>query len=454
MFVLADYIIFFIVCLFNSDNGKEFIAIIVVDLFKASNPNCFIVTGHPRTPRDQGPIKSANKIVQQVLKSISFENCLRSIAVDWTKLLGQVMAVCNSHSGQWKHSVLSYEAVFGQKYHPQLKCNMSEMRECWSMFQRLKLSLDERLETYVRQHDIVDIEINHVEFSDNNDADDSDKDEGAEIGNDAFPELILEEDKMQLGNQYSNDGLNDTHMIDGDKDEDDGEEYSKEQPSVVDNADNINTVLVDNTPLVVVESPPVYCQITSDSPPPVVNEPAEEPTKFRVREYSTFTVQEAWDNGNIARYQQPLGTREEFRFLWPMLTCRECCLIMGCRTSKLATMTTFLQSPIQQIGTRVSSSLHLHNWQRITCTSPMTSAIVLLLNKSTFRSSFTLRTQSRPCLRASTSPFLQASQELSQCYTRRPIMLCWRLTSTIRRYMFMMDSTETLTDSWTLCLVQ
>ncbi len=117
---------------------------------------------------------------------------------------------------------------------------------------------------------------------------------------------------MQLGNQYSNDGLNDSRMIDCDGDDSHGEEYSKEQPSVVDNADNINAVLVHNTPQIVVESPPVYCQITSDSPPPVVNEPAEEPTTFRVREYSTFTVQEAWDNGNITWYHQPLGTRKEF----------------------------------------------------------------------------------------------------------------------------------------------
>jgi hypothetical protein len=80
----------------------------------------------------------------------------------------------------------------------------------------------------VRQHDIIDIEIDHAEFNDDNDVDDSGKDEGVEIGDDAFPELILEEDKMQLGNQYSNDGLNDTRMIDGDGDVDDGEEYSKE----------------------------------------------------------------------------------------------------------------------------------------------------------------------------------------------------------------------------------
>ncbi len=70
-----------------------------------------------------------------------------------------------------------YEAVFGQKYHRQLKCNMSDMRQCRSIFQRLKLSPDERLETYVRQHDIVNIEIDDAEFDYKDNANDSD-DEG------------------------------------------------------------------------------------------------------------------------------------------------------------------------------------------------------------------------------------------------------------------------------------
>jgi hypothetical protein len=77
-FFFADSIIYFFVLLFNSDNGKEFIATVVADLLKESNPNCYIVTGRPRTPREQGSVESANKVVQQVLKCISSENCLRS----------------------------------------------------------------------------------------------------------------------------------------------------------------------------------------------------------------------------------------------------------------------------------------------------------------------------------------------------------------------------------------
>jgi hypothetical protein len=92
-------------------------------------------------------VESANKLVQRILKSISSERRLGSLDVNWTNLLGQVMSVCNCHSGRKKYSVSSYEAVFGQRFHPQLKCKREEMRQCRSIFQRLKLSPDERLDS-------------------------------------------------------------------------------------------------------------------------------------------------------------------------------------------------------------------------------------------------------------------------------------------------------------------
>jgi hypothetical protein len=127
----------------------------VVDLMKENNPNCFIVHGSPRTPRDQGSVESANKLVQRVMKSMSSEHHLAGLKVNWTRFLGQVMAVCNSHSRQKKYCISNYEAVFGQKYHPILKCSLAEMRECRSISQRLWLSTDERLKKYVRENDIV-----------------------------------------------------------------------------------------------------------------------------------------------------------------------------------------------------------------------------------------------------------------------------------------------------------
>jgi hypothetical protein len=124
------------------------------------------------------------------------------------------MAVCNSHSGIQKNSVSSYEAVFGQKYHPQLKCNISDMRECKSIFQRLKLSPKESLETYVRQHDIVDIEIDEAEFEDNNsdEAYDSEN-EGDDLDDNAFPGLNLNPGNFQIGNIYNADVMDKKSVV-------------------------------------------------------------------------------------------------------------------------------------------------------------------------------------------------------------------------------------------------
>ncbi len=72
------------------------------------------------------------------------------------------MAECNSHSGQKIYYVSNYEAVFGQKYHLTLKCSLAEMRECRSISQRIWLSPDERLEKYVQENDIVDIEFDNM----------------------------------------------------------------------------------------------------------------------------------------------------------------------------------------------------------------------------------------------------------------------------------------------------
>jgi hypothetical protein len=48
---------------------------------------------------------------------------------------------------------------------------------------------------------------------------------------------------------------------------------------------------------------------------------------FRVLEYLRFTLQKAWDNGNTARNHSILSGRQriEYKFLFPTLTCGECC---------------------------------------------------------------------------------------------------------------------------------
>jgi hypothetical protein len=57
------------------------------------------------------------------------------------------------------------------------------------------------------------------------------------------------------------------------------------------------------------------------------NVPNEHLQTFRVSEYSMFTLQQAWDNENIARNHSILSGREriEYKFLFALLSCGECC---------------------------------------------------------------------------------------------------------------------------------
>jgi hypothetical protein len=106
------------------------------------------------------------------------------------------MAVCNSHSSHKRHCVSNYKAIFGQKYHPMLKCNLADMRECRSISQRLRLSQDKRLKKYVQKNDIFDIKYDKNGFAAAFDDDKEDDEEyekmhpPVELDSAAFPELL------------------------------------------------------------------------------------------------------------------------------------------------------------------------------------------------------------------------------------------------------------------------
>jgi hypothetical protein len=131
------------------------------------------------------------------MKSISLERCLAGLEVNWTRFLGQVMAVCNCHSGRKKYSVSNYEAVFGQKYHPTPMCTLAEIRECWSIPQRLWISPDDRLKKYVKDNDIVDIDVDESVLAADFDEDDELEEEfdwmhpPVELDNAAFPDITV-----------------------------------------------------------------------------------------------------------------------------------------------------------------------------------------------------------------------------------------------------------------------
>ena len=59
--------------IFHTDNGKEFVADLILKLLQETNPNISSVTGRPRTPRDQGSVESMNKLIKKVIAMLESE---------------------------------------------------------------------------------------------------------------------------------------------------------------------------------------------------------------------------------------------------------------------------------------------------------------------------------------------------------------------------------------------
>jgi hypothetical protein len=306
-----------------------------------NNPNCFIVTGHPRTPRDQGSVESANKLVQRVMKSISSEHHLADLKVNWTRFLGQVMAVCNNHSGHRRYCVSNYEAVFGQKYHPMLKCSLAEMHEWQSISQRLWLSLDERLKKYVWENDIIDIEFEKNGLAATFDDDDEDDEEyermhpPVELDDAAFPDITgsfdLDEDNADKV-AYVHDAVKanaQEYKVAFVRETTASTDVTTTQVNIL--PQTFQGVVFNSVSLAAPKAAPpgpdstmmgsLWSETTGGA---VAN---KHPETFCVSEYSNFMLQEAWDNGNIAQKHSILSRQHkvEYKFLFTTLTCSECC---------------------------------------------------------------------------------------------------------------------------------
>jgi hypothetical protein len=293
----------------------------VVDLLKANNPNCFVVTGCPRTPRDQGSVENANKLVQRVLKAISAERRLKGLEVNWTNLLGQIMSICNSQSGMKSHNTSSYEAVFGQRYHPVLLCTVDEMRRCSSIHQHLKLCPDECLEKYVKDYDIVDFDdadgrgrnVKTVD-EDSDDVDDADDTEGDDINDNTFPDCEKEEEILCI-EITSNIGNTSERNLDGSIDVTFNDKF------VADTRPNQNDDQFKD-----VANPCPNQKILNVDTGCQEEYQAVGPTS-QSRTYVILNLRDAWENGKVARADYSLShdKEKEFKMLLPTLTCRDCC---------------------------------------------------------------------------------------------------------------------------------
>ncbi len=152
--------------IFHTDNGKEFTAKCVLELLRNFNPNIISVTGRPRRPRDQGSVENVNKLVKRVIGTVLSEQRIAGQNPTWTEILGGVAAVVNSRKGRGKNDVSAYEAVYGQALDPPLCCTKEEARRCWSVKDRMLVTIEPEFDVYIQENYELEDDINEVDFED------------------------------------------------------------------------------------------------------------------------------------------------------------------------------------------------------------------------------------------------------------------------------------------------
>ncbi len=93
----------------QSDNGREFVAKVILDLVK-SWPGLLIINGRPRHPQSQGLVERGNAVAQQMLGKWLDTNA----TTDWPSGLGPVMFAINTSIARTINKT-PFEVVFGQK---------------------------------------------------------------------------------------------------------------------------------------------------------------------------------------------------------------------------------------------------------------------------------------------------------------------------------------------------
>jgi hypothetical protein len=186
--------------IFHTDNGKEFTAKCVLELLRNFNPNIISVTGRPRRPSDQGSIENVNKLVKRIIGSIISERRMAGYNPNWTEILGSVAAVVNSQNSQYgrgKNDVSAYEAVYGQVFDHPLCCTKEEARRCWSVKDRMLVTIEPEFDIYIQENYDLEDDINEVDFEDYDDTgyfsgDDLPIDEMNEVTDEWFESRLMD----------------------------------------------------------------------------------------------------------------------------------------------------------------------------------------------------------------------------------------------------------------------
>jgi hypothetical protein len=191
----------------------------------------------------------------------------------------------------------------------------------------LRLSPDERLEKYVKEHDIVDIaagpsrpfDPTQEDAEDDDDAED--ESEGDEINDSTFPDCEQEEGIVLCQDVTASATANEATTVDNT-----ASAFTYEhQDTAFEGFDATAEIAFDdqydlgdrNVRLVTV----IYAETGCDEPFTAVG-PKSVPSV-----YETFNLADAWANGKIARQDFPLShkSKKAFNIIRPTLTCSECC---------------------------------------------------------------------------------------------------------------------------------
>jgi hypothetical protein len=217
-------------------------------------------------------------------------------------------------------------------------CTLADICECRSISQRLWISPDDRLKKYVNNNDIVDIDVDKSVLADDFDEDDELEEEfdwmhpPVELDNATFPDITVsfDSDKEYDDKVGYHHGAGKTEAQDDDVTLVGVRTASTDIPAMQPNIlpQTVQEDVSNSVRLAAPKAAPPGPDRTMTGSlwtgQTVAN---EHPETFCVLEYSTFTLQEAWDNGNITRNHSILSGQQriEYNFLFPMLTCGECC---------------------------------------------------------------------------------------------------------------------------------
>ena len=102
---------------FQTDNGTEFTAEVVLNLVREWNPCCKTVTGRRRTPRDQGSVERANASIKSVIAKLEQQERNRGNPdPNWVRLTPAAMSAINCSIVDGLGQQSAYSHVFGMEF--------------------------------------------------------------------------------------------------------------------------------------------------------------------------------------------------------------------------------------------------------------------------------------------------------------------------------------------------